>query len=109
MLDTGNIPTAAIIFEFFGTPSQIMAPPIFSTSLVLQDQKTIIKQRSGRGFLLSFLAAEIAAESTFFWIVPKSPFLLNTKSINDHITRKVFVVHLSETHNHSANVASLKD
>jgi hypothetical protein len=53
--------------------------------------------------LLSFLATEIAAEPTFFWIVPKRPFLLNTKSMNDHITRKVFVVHLSEAHKYSAN------
>ena len=61
--DCGNNPVDAIIFEFFGTPSQTITPPVFSASFRASISGTAMKRRKGR-FLLSFLAAEFAAEST---------------------------------------------
>src|SRR6266516_3857580 len=61
--DCEKDPTDAIIFEFLGTPSQIITPPIFSDSFKTSTSGTAMKRRRGR-LLLSFLAAEFAAEST---------------------------------------------
>src|SRR5271163_1670661 len=67
--DCGKSSTDAIIIEFLGTPSQTTTPPTLLVSSKDSTLGTAIKRRRGR-FLLSFLAAEFAAESTVDRTVP---------------------------------------
>src|SRR5215469_5466543 len=61
--DLGNGSTETIMFEFFGTPSQMMISPVSPAGLVDPTSGITMKRRNGM-FLLSLFAVDCIAEST---------------------------------------------